>query len=173
MHKNAPKIELVAAADYPSLLPKTRSGQAMATLKSHDTLAKASRIIALKTAELRGAVLELVKQMEQAARAADWPSVYDTTHEIRGLAGTAGLAATGRIANGLCHYLDAIAALGLKPDSAITSLHLGAISRSARTDDDAARHGDAVAQQLSALVARKLSEIKDSTTVQTRLFRPS
>ena len=103
--------------------------------------------------------------MEVAARAADWTSVYDTTHEIRGLAGTAGLIATGRIANGLCHYLDAIAELGLKPDGAIASLHLDAIVRSARTEDDTARHGDAVAQELSALVARKLAEIKDSTTL--------
>lgn len=165
MRKNVTKIELVPAADYPSLLPKTRSTQAMTTLKSHETLAKASRIIALKTAELRGAVLDLVKQMEQAARAADWPSVYDTAHEIRGLAGTAGLTATGRIANVLCHYLDAIAARGLTPETAIARLHLDAITRSTRTEDDTARHGDAVAQQLSALVARKLAEIKKSTTL--------
>ena len=162
MRKSVAQTEVVSVDDYPPLLPHARSKQAMKTLKSGETLAKASRIIAMKTAELRGAVLELVGEMEVAARAADWPAVYSTTHEIRGLAGTAGLTATGRIANGLCHYLDAIAAMGLLPDAAVASLHMGAIVRSARTKDDAARHGDAVAQQLAALVARKLADIKDS-----------
>ena len=155
-------VELVASENYPLLLSKARSKQAMNLLRSSETLAKASRIIAMKTAELRNAVLALVEQTERAAREADWPALYETTHEIRGLAGTAGLAATGRIANGLCHYLDSISGLGLAPDTAVASLHLDAIARSARTPDDTARHGDAVAQQLSALVARKLAEIKDS-----------
>ncbi len=133
----------------------------MAGLKSSDILAKASRVIAMKTAELQGAVLTLVGEMERAGRAADWAAVYDATHEIRGMAGTAGLIATGRIANGLCRYLDSMSELGLPPDGVVTSLHLDAIGRSARTEDDTARHGDAVAEQLSALVTRKLAEIKD------------
>ncbi len=150
--------------DYPPLLSKARSRQAMNLLRSPETLNKAKRIIALKTGELRGAVLELVARVEDAARAGDWALVYDTTHEIRGLAGTAGLNATGRIANGLCHYLDTVARLGMVPDVPVASLHLDAIARSARTEDEAAQHGDAVAQQLAALVARKLAEIKDSAT---------
>ena len=165
MRKSVAKIELVPAADYPMMLSKARAKQAMAMLRSSEIEAKASRVIALKTAELRGAVIAMIEQMETAARAADWPAVYETTHEIRGLAGTCGLTATGRIANGLCHYLDAIAELGQKPDGAVTSLHLDAIVRSARTKDEVARHGEAVAQQLAALVARKLAEIKDSTTL--------
>ena len=99
----------VPADTYPPLLSPMARKQAMAKLKSSETLAKASRIIAMRTAELRGAVLELVDQLEQATRARDWPGVFSATHEIRGLAGTAGLTATGRIANGLCHYLDAMA----------------------------------------------------------------
>ena len=87
MRKTASKV--VPVADYPALLPKARSKQAMVQLRSGETLAKASRIIAMKTAELRGAVLALVEDMEQSARAADWTSVYDTAHEIRGMAGTA------------------------------------------------------------------------------------
>ena len=165
MSKNIAKIELVPAEKYKLLLSKARSKQAMTTLKSSETLAKASRILAMKTAEMRGAVLELVEQMDEAARAQDWSAVYLSAHETRGLAATAGLAATGRICNGLCHYLDAIAELGLKPDAAIASLHLGAIIRSARTVDDTARHGDEVAEQLAQLVAHKLAEIKDSTRV--------
>jgi Hpt domain len=154
--------ETVAADDYPQLLPESRRRRALGTLRSDETLAKAGRIIALRKTELHAAVLEMVAQMEQAARARDWKSVYATAHEVRGLAGTAGLSATGRIANGLCHYLDAIALLMLEPDLAVASLHLDAIVRSVRTEDDAARHGDVVALELSALVARKLSEIGDA-----------
>ncbi|HEX4303779.1 MAG TPA: hypothetical protein VHZ78_13365 [Rhizomicrobium sp.] len=150
--------------EYPPLLSKARSRQAMNMLRSPETISKASRIIALKSTELRGAVLELVARVEDAARAGDWALVYETTHEIRGLAGTAGLTATGRIANGLCHYLDTVARLKLKPDVAVASLHLDAIVRSARTEGEAAQHGDAVAQELAALVVRKLAEIKVSAT---------
>jgi hypothetical protein len=164
MRPTKPKAELIPADSYPQMLPKAKRAQAMLTLRSSETLTKAGRIIAIRAAELRGAVLELIGQMEAAAQAGDWPVVYTTAHEIRGLAGTAGLAATGRIANGFCHYLDTIALRRLKPDDAVATLHVDAIARSARTEDDAARHGDAVAQQLSRLVTRKLAEIKDSET---------
>ncbi|HXC56857.1 MAG TPA: Hpt domain-containing protein [Rhizomicrobium sp.] len=162
MSSSKADAEFVSSEKYPSLLSKARRRQAMSTLRSSETLAKASRIIAAKSAELRGAVLEMVGQLEQAIRAQDWPGVFAVTHEIRGLAGTAGFGATGRIANGLCHYLDAMAALALPPDGAVASLHVDAIIRSTRTEDDTARHGDAVAQQLTALVARKLAEVKES-----------
>jgi HPt (histidine-containing phosphotransfer) domain-containing protein len=157
--------ELVPVEKYPQLLPPARRKQALSALRSSETLAKAGRAIALRSADLHGAVLEQVAHMEQAARAQDWTAVFAAAHEVRGLAGTAGLPATGRIANGLCHYLDAMAQRARAPDSVVAGLHLDAILRSARTGDDAARHGDAVAQQLSALVAHKLSEIKDSAGV--------
>ncbi|MEI9990891.1 MAG: Hpt domain-containing protein [Rhizomicrobium sp.] len=164
MAKPADGSEPVATASYPRLLSEGARKQAMAKLKSGETLAKASRVIAMKTSELRGAVLALVEQLEAAMQAQDWPTAFSATHEIRGLAGTAGLTATGRIANGLCHYLDSIAQLGIEPDATVTNLHLGAVIRSARTEDEAAQHGDAVAEQLAALVARKLAEIKDPAT---------
>jgi len=147
---------------YPPLLPKVARKRAMAHLQSRETLAKAGRVIAMKRAELRGAVLDFVEQLEQAMRAGDWDAVFAATHEIRGLAGTAGLTATGRIANVLCHYLDSIAQLGLAPESAVAQLHLDAVIRSARTEEDTARHGEAVTQQLSALVERKLADVKES-----------
>ncbi len=162
MGKSADDAEFVAAGTYRPLLSDAARKQAMAKLKSSDTLSRASRVIAMRTAELRGAVLGLVDQLEEAMRAKDWTTVFAATHEIRGMAGTAGLTATGRIANGLCHYLDSMAQLGAAPDAAITNLHLDAVIRSARTQDDAARYGDVVAEQLSALVARKLAEIKES-----------
>src|SRR5258707_11208768 len=90
------------------MLTAAAGKQAMATLESNATLAKAARIIALKSTELRGAVLGLIEELEAAVKAADWPSAFAAMHEIRGLAGTAGLAATGRIANGLFRYPDAV-----------------------------------------------------------------
>ncbi len=152
--------EIVSAEFYPTLISKPARARAMALLKSSTTLAKANRVIALKTAELRGAVLALIDELSAAVAEKNWPAVFTAMHEIRGLAGTAGLSTTGRIANGFCHYLDAMNGLGLAPDESVAALHLGAVTRSARTEDDAARHGDAVAQQLSALVERKLAEIK-------------
>jgi len=161
MAKSDAHPEFLLAESYPPLLSPTARKQALATLKSSATLARATRAIALKTAELRGAVLSLVVELEEAMRAGDWPAAFAATHEIRGLAGTAGLVATGRIANGFCHYLDALHALDAEPEEAVATLHLDALIRSARTEDDTARHGDAVVQQLAALVQRKLAELKE------------
>jgi HPt (histidine-containing phosphotransfer) domain-containing protein len=162
MGKSADDGKPAAAANYRPLLSEAGRKQAMAKLKSGDMLARASRVIAMRTAELRGAVLALVDQLEEAMRNKDWPTVFSATHEIRGFAETAGLNATGRIANGLCHYLDSIEQLGAGPDAAIVNLHVDAVLRSARTEDDAARHGSAVAEQLAALVARKLADVKEA-----------
>ena len=161
MPKNDIAHQFLPPETYPPLLKPAARPQAMAMLRSGTTLAKATRVIALKTAELRHAVLALVEELEEAMRAGDWPAAFAATHEIRGLAGTAGLTATGRIANGFCHYLDALGAAGAEPDETVATLHLDALIRSARIEDDTARHGDAVAQQLAALVERKLAELKD------------
>jgi hypothetical protein len=152
--------EVVPADRYKPLLPKGRREAALAMLRSGETLAKAGRMVAMRRAELRDAVLDLVDQMDLTARGGDWPAAFAAAHEIRGLAATAGLTATGRIANGLCQYLDAVEMLRAVPDAAVAGLHIDAIVRSARTEDDTARHGNAVAEQLSALVSRKLAEIK-------------
>jgi hypothetical protein len=154
-------VKIVPPEDYPPLLSRSKHLQAIAMLKNAETLAKANGAIAAKTAELRGAVLELVGGLESAMKAGDWTSVFAGTHEIRGLAGMAGLGATGRIANVYCQYVDSTLQFGLDPDETVCALHLDALIRSAHSEDDAARHGDAVAQELSALVTRKLSEIKD------------
>jgi hypothetical protein len=165
MSKVNPDVEVVPADKYPELLPKSHRKQAINLLKSGETLAKAARIIQEKTAELRRAVLNLIEQMIEAAQDQDWATVFATVHEIRGLAATAGLAATGRIANGLCHYFDALSRFSLEPDLTVVQLHLDAIARSARTEDDAARHGEAVVEQLATLVARKLADINASKTL--------
>jgi len=156
-----PVAEIVPAENYKPLLPKDRQNAALASLRSSATLAKASRVIAQRTAQLRAAVLGMIAQMETAARGGDWPAAFAAAHEVRGLAGTAGLSATGRIANGFCHYLDAIQRLGAAPDTAVVGLHIDAVVRSARTEDETARHGDTVAAELAALVARKLAELRN------------
>lgn len=161
---NSQSENIIPATDYPPLLPAALRARALRLLRGGDTIAKANRVISLKRGELHGAVLQRVDLIEAAARTADWSLVYDLAHEIRGMAATAGLVATGRIADGLCRYLDAISLFGTAPDRSVTTLHLEAIVRSARTQDEAARHGAAVADQLASLVERKLNEIKEAAT---------
>ncbi len=162
--RKSPDKKIIPAADYPALLPPARRAQALRLLRSNEMLDKANRVILMKKAELRGAVMEHVERIEAAARAKDWTLVFEMAHEIRGLAATAGLAATGQIANGLCRYLDTLNLLAAAPDVTVTSLHLDAIVRSARTEDDAARYGATVADQLESLVERKLGAIKEAAT---------
>ena len=159
--KKKPQVQFVSADTYKQLVPKERRKAAAAMLKSSETLAKAARALAVKALELRGAILELVEEMDVAARAGNWPAAFAAAHEIRGLAGTAGLVATGRIANGFCQYLDTVKRLRAVPDEAVVELHVDAIVRSSRTEDDTARYGDAVVENLSTLVSRKLAEIKE------------
>jgi HPt (histidine-containing phosphotransfer) domain-containing protein len=146
---------------YPALIPPAARVQAMMMLKSSVTLARAAQAVALKAPEMREAVLALIEELDEALRTSDWPAAFAATHEIRGLAGSAGLAATGRIANGLCRYLDAAGASGTEPEDEVANLHLDALIRSTRPADDTLRHGDAVAEQLAALVDRRLAGLKD------------
>ena len=155
------QAQFTAAALFKPLVPRERKKAALALLKSSEMLAKTARVIAAKTAALRGAVLELVEEIERAARSGDRVAMFAAAHEIRGLAGTAGLVATGRIANGLCRYLDTVEMLHATPDQAVVTLHVEAMARSSRTEDDTLRHGDAVVESLSALVTRKLAAIKE------------
>jgi hypothetical protein len=83
--------------------------------------------------------------------------VHDKVHEIRGFAETAGLVTTGRIADILCRYMDDMERVGKPLDSHIVTLHVAAIARAARAEDDDAAMGDVVAAELAALVARRLA----------------
>jgi len=151
----------------PSAYPQMTSAAAMGllqALRNPQVCADAARIIADKAEDLRHAVLGHVSRMEQAARDFDLPAVFEQAHEIRGLAGNAGLAATGRIANGLCKYLDATQRAGVKPERSLVVLHLEAIARAARAEDEATRLGNTVANELAVLVDKKLAEINDSAT---------
>ena len=149
----------------PGAYPVFTSTVAMSLLRAvrdPHVAAEATRIVTDSADGMRGEVLQYIDRVEAAARAADFAGIYEHAHEIRGLAGNAGLAATARIANGLCRYLDAIARVQRRPETAVVSLHLEAISRAAHAEDEATRLGDAVANELAQLVEKKLAEINDS-----------
>ena len=141
---------------YPVLPHKTASSLLRA-LRDPEVVATAARVVADKAEDLRIAVLAHVDRIADAARACDPVAIFEQAHEIRGLAGNARLVATGRIANGLCKYLDAIRRAGRQPDQELVALHLEAIARAARAEDEATRLGDTVANELAALVDKKLA----------------
>jgi hypothetical protein len=107
-------------------------------------------------APMRAAILQYVDEMEQVAT--DNAKVFAKVHEIRGFAETAGLVNTGRISDILCRYMDDMERIGKPVDSTIVALHVSAIARAARAEDEDVRMGDAVVHELAALVARRLAE---------------
>jgi hypothetical protein len=159
-HKPARATKIMPGA-YPVFSRKAAS-RLLHALRDPEVVATAARVIADKAEDLRIAVLAHVDRIADAACAADPAATYEQAHEIRGLAGNAGLLATGRIANGLCKYLDALGRAGRRPDRELVALHLEAIARAARAEDEATRLGDTVANELAALVDKKLAEINDS-----------
>lgn len=133
-------------------------------LRDPEVAAKAADAINESTAPMRNSVLELLAKLEQAVSAGDFAKTYDESHEIRGLAGNAGLVPTQKIANELCRYLDAFAEAGRTPDKAVVRLHTDAIARTARALDETAALGETVVSQLAQLVTKKLAEINGSET---------
>ena len=143
---------------YP-VLPSVVAMALSRALRDPGVTAKAARVVNDSAEEMRNETLRYIDRVEAAARANDFDGIYEQAHEIRGLAGNAGLAATARIANGLCRYLDALTRAGRTPEGAVVALHLDAISRAAHAEDEATRLGDAVANELAQLVDKKLAEI--------------
>jgi hypothetical protein len=156
-HKRAHAAKIPPGV-YPVFSSKVASHLSQA-LHDPEVVATAARVIAHKAEDMRIAVLGHVDRMEEAVRTSDLATTFEQAHEIRGLAGNAGLVATGRIANGLCKYLDAIERAGQTPDQALVVLHLEAISRAAHAEDEATRLGDTVANELAVLAQKKLAEI--------------
>jgi chemotaxis protein histidine kinase CheA len=132
-------------------------------LRDPETAAKAGAAMAAAAEPMRDSVLTLVLRIEEAARADDFARLYGESHEIRGLAGNAGLEATARIANELCRYLDGFAQAGRSPDRAVIRLHLEAIARSV-CQEETPKLSDAVAKELAQLVEKKLAEINTPET---------
>jgi chemotaxis protein histidine kinase CheA len=118
-------------------------------------------MIELRRNELCDAVLQYIRQLENAAATSDVADIFGHAHEIRGLAGTAGMEAAGRIAEGLCRYLDASKIQQSTVDPAVIALHVDAIARASSSAEEAGKFGSRVAVELGALVTRKLGAVNE------------
>lgn len=156
------KADFIAPDAYPQPVSRSEAVKISRALKSSDALERGARVIQQSSPLLRMGVHDYVRALEQAA--GDLAAVFDKAHEIRGFAETAGLRATGRIADGLCRYLDESTKLGMAADAAVVALHVSAIVRAAHAKDEASRMSDVVARELSALAAHKLAEAKTDLT---------
>jgi hypothetical protein len=154
----ARRTQIIPPDAYPQLVGKGDAASIAHALRSPAIAERGARVIEEQCETLHVAVHALVDDLEKAGPAHDL--VLLTAHEIRGLAGTAGLAAAGDIADGLCRYCDEIEKLGLGPDPAIVDLHINAILRATRNEGERGAISDAVARELATLVSHKLTEIK-------------
>jgi len=144
---------------YPPVMTARATSEFLGMLKSDAMLSRLDRAAAARCHELADVVREGSRRLEDAARLGDMQTVFDEAHEIRGLAGNAGLAASGRIADGLCAYLSAMTQANAAIDAGVVGLHVGSISRAANTRDEATRLGTEVDKELRALVKRRLSAL--------------
>jgi hypothetical protein len=146
--------QMISPDAYPQMMGKQDGMRAMASLRSSQTEARAAVAMEAAAAPMKAAILQYVDEMEAAG--SDMRVVFDKVHEIRGFAATAGLVTTGRIAEILCRYMDDAERTGKTPDRQLVALHVSAIARAARSDDDDVKLGEQVAAELTAL-ARKLA----------------
>jgi chemotaxis protein histidine kinase CheA len=157
MPKNSKaKAQLITPDNYPQMLSKPRAARALHTLRTPETAAKAQTVMEEAMPAMRAAILQYVEEMERAGD--DMTRLFEAAHEIRGFAETAGMVTTGRIAEVLCRYMDDITRFNRPLDTTIVALHVSAIARTARAEDDNVRTSQAVAAELAALVAKRLSE---------------
>jgi hypothetical protein len=147
---------MIAPDAYPQMLGKQQAAVFSQTLRSAKTEVKAAHIIAESAESLREALLVYVEQLEAAGQ--DQALVSDKAHEIKGFADTAGLPATARLAEGLCHYLEKSQEIAVAPDAAVIALHVSAIGRATRDADQGGKVSQIVTGELAALAARKLAE---------------
>jgi hypothetical protein len=156
MPKKATPAQLIPPDAYPQMMSKPRAARALYTLRAPETAAKAQTAMEAAMPPMRAAILQYVQEMEQAGN--DMTKLFEAAHEIRGFAETAGMITTGRIAEVLCRYMDDLIRVGKPLDGTIVTLHVAAIARAARAEDDNVRTGQAVAAELAALVAKRLAE---------------
>lgn len=152
------KPQIIPPESYPQMATKSEAAKLARALRSPDMIARGSLVIEEASENLRAGVRQYVRALEQAA--GDRHLTSEKAHEIRGFAETAGLAATGRIADGLCRYFEEMDKLGAEPDMDVVALHVSAIARAAYAEDEAIRMSDVVARELAVLVNRKLAETK-------------
>ena len=152
------RAQIIPPDLYPQMVSRSDAVKIARLLKAGETLATGARVVQEAGAHLRQGVRDYVRELEEAI--GDHEITFDKAHEIRGFAETAGLKATGRIADGLCRYFEEMTTLDAEPDTAVVALHISAIVRAAHAQDEASRMSDVVAKELAALVQHKLSETK-------------
>jgi chemotaxis protein histidine kinase CheA len=150
---------LIGTDQYPTVLSSDDATQFLRNLAKPETAQRAARMIELRRNELCETVLDYIRQLESAVSTNNLPDIFGQAHEIRGLAATAGLEAAGRIANGLCQYLDASNDQQSETDPAVIALHVDAIVRASSSLSEAREFGARVAVELGALVARRLGAV--------------
>jgi hypothetical protein len=152
----ANKAQMIAPDAYPQMMGRAQAAKLSLALCGDASAGKAARVIANSAEMLREGLLGYVEELEAAGQ--DHDLVSDKAHEIKGFADTAGLPATARIAEGLCHYLEQSLELGAPADAAVIALHISAIGRATRDGDQGGPMSDAVRGELAALAQRKLAE---------------
>ena len=150
------QAQIIAPDAYPQMLSKPNAARAIETLRSAQTAANAQAAIAAQVPALRAAILEYVEALENAQ--GDMTIVFEKAHEIRGFAESVGLITTGRIADILCRYMDDMERIKKPLDTTLVALNVSAIGRAARAEGNDVAMGDAVAQELAALVAKRLAD---------------
>jgi len=152
------KAQMISPDAYPQMVNKGQAKLLSQSLRSAITEVKANRVIEDSAEGLREAVLAYVEELEHAG--VNMALVSDKAHEIKGVADTAGLPATARIAEGLCRYLEESEVLKAAPDTTVVALYVSAVGRSTRNTGSETQASSTVANELAALAARKLSEVK-------------
>ena len=150
------EAELIQPDAYPQMVSKRDGLRCMQTLQSGRVALKAKTAMASYTPMLRDAIMEYVEALEEAG--ADLERIFSVAHEIRNFAENAGMATAGRVAENLCRYMDEMERVKKPVDQAIVTLHVAAIARAARAEEDDAKMGDVVSAELNALVKRRLSD---------------
>ncbi len=152
------EAQFIAPDAYPQMISKQGAARALQTLRSAQTAVKAQVAFEAAVPPMRAAILQYVDELE--AISTDMAKVFEQVHEIRGFAETAGLVTTGRIAEILCRYMDDMDRIGKPVDAAIVALHVSAIARAARAEEDDVKLGEVVAAELAGLVTRRLAGMR-------------
>ena len=150
------EAERIEPEDYPQMVSKRDRLRCMQTLQSDRVSLKARTAMASYTPMLRDAIIEYVEALEEAGT--DLTQIFAIAHEIRNFAANAGMRTAGRVAENLCRYMDEMERAKKPVDPAIVSLHVAAIARAARAEEDDAKMGDVVSGELNALVKRRLND---------------
>ena len=148
--------ELIEPEDYPQMVSKRDGLRCMQTLQSDRVALKAKTAMVSYAPMLRDAIMEYVESLEEAGT--DLERVFAIAHEIRNFAENAGMGTAGRVAENLCCYMDELERMKKPVDPAVVTVHVAAIARAARAEEDDAKMGDVVSGELNALVKRRLND---------------